>query len=90
MHNGPTQYQIFFFTSIYYFTESLSRGGRGRLNGCFESLEDILTTTREAPLSSLPVDDFPNVFNIRRLAVEVLQQTPLVPVFIYTYTDVFV
>lgn len=41
-------------------------------DGCSQDFEGILTAAKKAGLGSLPVDDLPNVFDIRRLAVEIL------------------
>ena len=43
------------------------------LDRCFENLECILGTAKESFLCSLPVDDLPDVLDIRSLSVEVLQ-----------------
>jgi len=37
-----------------------------------ERLEGVLAATKEAFFGSLPVDDLPDILNIRRLAVEIL------------------
>lgn len=42
------------------------------LNGGFEDFEHIIASAVEPSLGRLPVDDLPDVFNVRRLAIQVL------------------
>lgn len=46
--------------------------GKRLLNRSLEDLESILSTTMEASLGRLPVDNLPDVLDIGSLAVEIL------------------
>lgn len=45
------------------------------LDGGFEDLECIIPATLETCLCRLPVDDFPDILNVRSFAVEILSHS---------------